>query len=158
MGHYVTGLIGQRPSLERFAARHSLHAPVPLTQGLELLPLRDIDLEVILQPPWEAPLSGFNHLGQQFLAEIIASSEHAALVYFETDYFGGLGAQGAVAVRNGQVVFGPVSGEIGPINEALASLGVEVIPPAHDAFESIGLDRHRSAEDWLKPTRPTSPA
>ena len=72
-------------------------------------------------------------------------------MYFETEHFGGNGRQGAVVFQNGTAVFGPKSAEHGPINEALACLGVRVAAPAHDEFETVGLIRHRHTEDWLKP-------
>lgn len=71
-------------------------------------------------------------------------------MYFETDYWGGEGTQGAVAYATGEIIFGPRSSEqIGPIDEALKLLGVEVVPPAYDEFDAIGLRSHRQTEDWL---------
>ena len=72
-------------------------------------------------------------------------------MYFETDYFGGAGCQGAAVFRSGATVFGPKSAEHGPINEALSLLGVRCVAPAHDEFETVGLHRHRRTDDWLKP-------
>lgn len=81
---------------------------------------------------------------------LIEASRGTSLVYFETEYFGGLGGQGAAVFADGALIYGPISAAIGPINEALALLGVAVTPPATDAFDAVGLGLHRSAEDWLK--------
>ena len=75
-------------------------------------------------------------------------SARSTLLYFETEYFGGMGTQGAAVFRDGELVFGPQAAELGPINNALAVLGVRTVPPAVDEFETVGLQRHRSVEDW----------
>jgi hypothetical protein len=71
------------------------------------------------------------------------------LLYFETDYHGGSGGQGAILVANDKVMYGPSAAEIGPINEALRLIGVRV-GTARDEFEAIGLHRHRHTDDWLE--------
>jgi hypothetical protein len=48
------------------------------------------------------------------------------------------------------LVYGPTSAATGPINEALRRLGVKVVAPAKDEFEALGLNLHRSTEDWLE--------
>jgi hypothetical protein len=79
---------------------------------------------------------------------IAAASITADVVYFETEYHGGTGGQGAAVYRQGKCIYGPTFSEAGPINEALATIGVRVSAPARDAFEAIGLNRHRSSDDW----------
>jgi hypothetical protein len=54
MAHCVTGLIATTALLETFARERGLHAPIRLSQGLGLLPLRDTDLDKFLV----APLTG----------------------------------------------------------------------------------------------------
>lgn len=70
-------------------------------------------------------------------------------MYFETEYHGGHGGQGAAVFLNGDLIFGPQWDEFGPINHALMLLGVKIEPPAMDEFDTVGLYRHRSTEDWL---------
>lgn len=150
MGHFVTGLVAQPKQLEEFAEKHSLHKPIALTQGLSILPLRDEDLDAFLKPPMIGHPEGFTYLSEQLVNEVAPASESGAILYFETEYFGGTGAQGAAVFSKGSLVFGPKSAESGPINEALRVLGVKVTPPAFDEFEAIGLNRHRHTEDWLE--------
>jgi hypothetical protein len=94
-------------------------------------------------------VNGFTYLSEQLIRELKIASSHGSLVYFETEYFGGNGAQGAAVFREGELIFGPQSGSFGPINQALAVVGVRVVPPASDEFETAGLHRHRHTEDWL---------
>jgi hypothetical protein len=145
----VKGLIAKQSLLERFASRHSLHAAVALPANLAMLPLRDKDLGSFLAPPFSRDPEAEYYLSGQFLEELAAASHGSILMYFETEYFGGVGAQAAAVFRDGELVFGPESGKR-PINHALKLLGVQVTPPAHDEFEALGLHRRRSTEEWLR--------
>jgi hypothetical protein len=89
------------------------------------------------------------NLSQQLVDELRRSSRNGPLIYFETEYSGGSGGQGAALFQDGEIIFGPQWAEIGPINRALKLLGISVWPPAHDEFETVGLHRHRGAEGWL---------
>ena len=148
MGHFVTGLIAKPNLLGSFARRHSLHQPVELAQGLALLPLRDQDIDSILAPPHTGHADGFTYLSEQLQVELAAASDDGEILYFETEYFGGAGAQGAAVFSKGALVFGPTAAEKGPINEALRMLGVTA-GSTRDEFAAVGLDRHRHTEDWL---------
>ena len=150
MGHTVTGLIAKPATLSAFAQKHSLHAPIALAAGLAILPLRDDDIDAFLKPSQSRHREGFIYLSEELLRALNAASFDGPLVYFETDYAGGAGTQGAVVLRDGALAFGPKCARLGPINEALALLGVRVVAPARDEFETVGLHRHRSTEDWLE--------
>lgn len=81
------------------------------------------------------------------------------VAYVETDYFGGIGSQGAAVWANGELIFGPTvsasregwaddhSGAV--INIALQRIGVTK-DGCSDEFEAIGLGTYRSNQDWLK--------
>ncbi|WP_313919033.1 hypothetical protein [Tahibacter sp.] len=149
MAHFVTGLIARRGALQAFAASHQLPAPIALTEVLGLLPLDEDVLDTLLPEPPEDFVAGFNTLSPPLMAALKAGSQRATLLYFETEYFGGMGTQGAAVFRDGDVVFGPQAAELGPINNALAVLGVRTVPPAVDEFETVGLHRHRSTDEWF---------
>jgi hypothetical protein len=151
MGHFVTGIVAKPETLGAFAEKCSLHQPIPLSGGLAILPLRDEDLDSFLKPPITGYAEGFIYLSEQLVHELEVASVGGTIMYFETEYFGGRGSQGAVVFQNSTVVLGPKSAEHGPINEALSYLGVRVVAPAHDEFETVGLHRHRHTEDWLEP-------
>ena len=72
----------------------------------------------------------------------------APFAYLETDYDGGRARQAAAVWRGGALVYGPRRGNIGPINEALAHLGVHGVGTS-DAFDAVGLGRHRTTEEWF---------
>jgi hypothetical protein len=149
MGHSVTGLIAKPTLLEAFASRFSLHSPAPLNQGLAFLPLRDEDIDSFVSPPQSGYAEGFTYLSEQ-LAGVLSDASHAgSIVYAETDYFSGLGVQGAAVYLNGVLVFGPKSAAAGPINDALRLIGDTVTIPDVDEFEAVGLARYRSTDDWL---------
>jgi hypothetical protein len=150
MGHFVTGLIARPTVLEAFSREHSLHWPVALVGGLAILPLRKIDLDSFQAIPSDDDAAGLQNLSEQLLDELRRSSHEGPLIYFETEYFGGLGGQGAAVFQDGELIFGPHWAKIGPINHALKLLGISIEPPAQDEFETVGLHLHRDPEEWLR--------
>jgi hypothetical protein len=148
--HIVAGLIARSPVLEAFSREHSLHRPVALVGDLAILPLREIDLDSFQATPSDDEAKGLQYLSKRLLDELRRSSHQGLLMYFETEYFGELGGQGAAVFQAGELIFGPHWARIGPINHALKLLGVSVEPPAHDEFETVGLHLHRDAEGWLQ--------
>ena|SRR5262245_24042472 len=150
MGHAVRGLIARPETLEALACKHSLRPPVALSAGLAILPLRDTDLDSFLDRPFSSNPEHASLLSEEFMGELGTASRGGALMYFETDYFGGQGTQAAAVFQDGALVFGPESAELGPINAALQLLGVRIAPPAVDEFDTVGLGRHRHTNDWLE--------
>jgi hypothetical protein len=95
------------------------------------------------------PLADLPKLGAAALAWMQSLAGDAApFVYFETDYDGGRARQAAAAWRGAALVYGPRRGNIGPINEALALLGVHGVG-ANDAFDAVGLAHHRTTDAWF---------
>lgn len=150
MGHCVTGLIARAEILQPFARDRSLHSPVPLYADLVILPLRDRDLDSFLKPPLTGYPEGFTYLASSLVQELLAASAEGNLMYFETEYFGGAGSQGAAVFRAGKFAYGPKAAVAGPINEALALLGVPSSSSGVDAFQTVGLGRYRWTADWLE--------
>jgi hypothetical protein len=148
MAHFVTGLIARHTALRSFAAAHGLPAPIALTEVLSLLPLAAEHIDLLLPGEPRDFHGGFNYLSHELAEQLRAGSERATLLYFETEYFGGMGTQGAAVFRDGECVFGPQAAELGPINNALALLGVRTIAPAVDEFETVGLHHHSSVDAW----------
>lgn len=151
MGHAVTAILGLQPVLEAFARRGELSPPVPAKGDVWLLAMTDDAIDRVVAAPVGEPAAGFRSLFRGLVDAMQAASARSWIVYVETDYFGGSGGQGAMAFRDGGIVYGPRSADRDCINEALAIVGIEVAPPARDAFETVGLDLHRSTEDWLPP-------
>jgi hypothetical protein len=150
LAHIVTGIIAKPSVLEAFSREHSLHGPVALAGALAILPLREADLGSLRCAPSDGEAEFFQYLSKELLDLLRRSSHEEPLMYFETEYFGGAGGQGAVVFQDGDLIFGPHWAEVGPINQALKLLGVSCGPPARDEFEAVGLHLHRDAEGWLR--------
>lgn len=149
MTHSVTAVLGKHKALSAFAERESLHPPVESKGGVWVLALDGSALDSVAGIPVGDPVAGFTYLFPRLLSKLTECSLEGWLVYVETDYFGGSGDQGAVALRDGKVVYGPSRSPIGSINAALASVGIKKSPAATDEFETVGLDTRRRTSDWL---------
>ena len=153
MTHWISGVIAARPVLERIAASHTLNAPAELHEGLGFLPLDESNLGELVGAV-DANRSNdvddggaFEHLTPELTRWCAAQSALGPIVYVETRYFGGEGSQGAALFADGHVAWGPANDRAGPINQALSLLGVTA-SSAHDAFDTVGLGRHRGNDDW----------
>lgn len=82
---------------------------------------------------------------ENYLREL---SRGGVLAYVETDYFGGVGGQGAIVFRDGSEVMRPKWHDSGAINTALEMIGVPR-SLAGDRFSMVGLDDVRHNEDVL---------
>jgi hypothetical protein len=149
MGHSVTTLVGPRETLEEFAREQNVHSPVRTGAGYWLLPLPEETLDKIVGLPVGDSVPGFAYLLPKLLLKVRAASRRSWIVYAETEYFGGTGGQGAAAFKDGAAVLEPKAAEWDCINEALAAVGVAVLPPARDEFETVGLHEQRCTDDWL---------
>jgi len=149
VGHIVTGLIATEPLLQEFAVQNKLHPPVRLTDDLAFLPLTDENIDSFVPAPQGEYRPGFNYLSEELVSKLLRTSDKGPIMYFETEYFGGTGTQGAAVFGGGTFVLEPQSANIGPVNRGLRLLGVRTQLPARDEFETVGLHRYRSVEDWL---------
>jgi hypothetical protein len=130
--HCIEGLIFSSelaPEAQRLVPGARLAA---LTQGFSFLPVNE-DL---------FDSARIEHVAREL-------SAHGAVAYVETDYFAGEGLQSSVVWKNHEVVLPARSAAIGPINEALAMLGVG-LDGHRDEFDALGLHRFRSNHDWLE--------
>ena len=101
-------------------------------------------------PPDENSLpGGFSILTDSSIAWAKQISKLTPIAYVEAEYFGGTGGQSSIVWDKAEVKLGPISGEIGPINQALRLLGAKVLS-ARDEFEAVGLNRKRHMEDWIE--------
>jgi hypothetical protein len=148
MGHHITGLIASQTTLAGLDAPFAKQPRFALAEGLGFLPLDYENLDDVVGHYAGGAVGKFENLTPKLIALLEKTSESCVLAYVETEYFGGTGGQSAVVFRQGKIVFGPTSAEGGVINEALGLLGVQASPDHFDAFESVGLQRHRSNEDW----------
>jgi hypothetical protein len=150
MGYTVIGFIVNAEHARQIAAAHPQLKGAPLEQGFTLFPLTDEKIDSLLEPSETHEFSGFHHLSQRLFAFLERLSAGSPVLYFETEYFGGLGEQSAIVLHEGKVVYGPRQDKIGPISEALRLMGARKQAGDFDEFASVGLARHRSSEDWLE--------
>lgn len=147
MGHLVTAIISSSPIVDLLLDGRSLVA-ADLRDGLRLVPLNDDSLDAF-GFDFSRTISGFTFLCSEFIDFLAEFSHHGPLIYFETEYFGGMGSQAAAAFLAGSVFPpSPISGE-GSINSALRSIGI-VATTGHDEFDYIGLSRYRYTADWIE--------
>jgi hypothetical protein len=71
------------------------------------------------------------------------------IAYIETEYFGGVGWQGAAVYSGGETVMVPGWRESGPIDRALRLIGVKCLL-LRDRFQALGLEAYRSNDDLIQ--------
>jgi hypothetical protein len=147
MEHCVRAFVGARTILELVQRQFDLSRVVDLDQGLSLLPLSDPLYDAVPGDLLSPSRSGFVLLTPKIEALLKDTSTYGTVGYFETDYFGGTGKQGAVLAQLGEFVFGPQV-EPGSINQMLAKLGVRRNTNC-DEFDALGLGRIRDTESWI---------
>ena len=85
----------------------------------------------------------FYNLTDEIRKLAIALSFEGKCTYIETEYFGGVGEQMAIAWHNGKCIFEASTAD-NAVNQALKVLGV-VLPHRYtDEFSTLGLGRYRS--------------
>jgi len=150
MGHMVRGVIAINNDIMLLKSKSGIrNSKYQLNERLSLLPLTDSDVLSISQNSETEIDNEFSSMSERFLRLILGQLIEGSYLFFETEYFGGDGAQSAVLISNGKITFGPTTAEIGPINYALSKLGVIIGENKQDEFDTIGLDKFRSTETWL---------
>jgi len=151
MTHQVTGLIGDNHFLQRAIGSQWTKRLTDLGQGFALLalPAETVDAPVVLEVADAG--DGFQYVTPRLLEILSEMSRGGRIAYFETEYSGGLGGQGAIVFDDTRVAYGPCWADKGPINSALKMLGVRVTPPAIDEFDTLKLGRYRMTEHWVCP-------
>lgn len=139
MSHFVSGLIARSELLGRLAGSLATELRLPLAQGFAFVPLDGDNLDAIPTPAGPR-VPRFSYLSEGLVQVLCAASQACELAYVETNYFGGAGWQGALACAGGEAVYGPVTAQFGPINDALALLGVRrAAGRSLDEFDCVGL-------------------
>ncbi|MGC4017225.1 MAG: hypothetical protein QM755_22335 [Luteolibacter sp.] len=148
MAHHISGIIGSPAVLRNFSHENSFHAPAALEGGLAFLPLDDDHLDTLFPSPGQFD-PAMNYVSDALKKVLAILSEAGSIAFVETEYHGGMGAQGATAYRDGECVLKPRTEESGVISEALRLLGV-VAQWGKDEFDTVGLGQHRNNEGWME--------
>ena len=158
MGHHILGFIARWEDLRRAASNLREAHVVPLALGFGFLPVT----QQLAGDDEPAPFEHLDRLTARLGQWAAEQSRLFPLAYVETDYFGGVGLQAAIAWKNGRPAFGPVRTTDlwergrsiptplldGAINQAVRHIGV-ARGEAQDEFDALGLGQHRSNESWL---------
>jgi hypothetical protein len=122
---------------------------VRLPQGLCLAPVTEEIFEMLKHASMaESEEEAFREHVDVLRPLLLELSRSSTVLYAETEYFGGQGGQGAVVIRDGRELMGPVwSADEYVINEGLRHLGVESSGGV-DGFDALGLGLHRNSEEW----------
>lgn len=145
MGHCVTAIIANLPVIENLLKTYPL-VSAELRDGWHLIPLDDEDLDSF-GFDYSQIVSGFNYLAPALFELCAEQSRTGPLVYFETDYWGGMGGQQAVAFSNGEAIPPTPMTTRNSINTALRCVGITA-GDRLDEFDYMGLGKHRYCSDW----------
>jgi hypothetical protein len=166
MAHVLRAIIGPK-AVVALLARHWVNSRiVVLPQDFLLVPMTDqlhddiVQLAQILRP---TRFAEFMLLSPGVELVLLDASRSGPIGYVETDYFGGIGSQSAIAWSNNEILCGPFqtkskwennevvhtpSGDRA-INRILAAMGVWT-RGSIDHFDMLELGRLRSTDSALQ--------
>lgn len=149
MGHYVQIIIAPEPTAQSIAKSWPELPRYRYATGISLFPVdaEIIDKRIPLAKPLTNSTEEFVLLTDSFRLFLRSLSKGGQLAYIETEYFGGVGGQGAFVCRDGIEVIPPMW-ESNAINRALKEIGVRRRLLA-DRFATIGLGDIRGNDELL---------
>ena len=157
MAHSINAIIARLPLLEKFTVSFEGVKLVPLERDFAMVPATSRLLEALdarYSSSGGREFEGFVHLRGGLVALLQELSHQGPIVYVETDYFAGVGSQAGATFVDGEPTVVEIESEVRPvprtmgaINSALRALGV-IRTKNLDEFDSIGLGRFRSMDDW----------
>jgi hypothetical protein len=150
----LCALVARTEHLEGTAV-YSKARLVRLGEGLSMIPLSEELLREIQSTAsgkaHSRPAGVFEFLTPPLEAWARALSRQGPVAYLETEYLGGEGYERSAVWQNSELALGPFDGA-GSVNQVLQALGVRT-RPGQEAFDAVGLGRHRSLEGWLSEPR-----
>jgi hypothetical protein len=150
MGHCIHAIVAPTETADAISVSWPDLPRLDRSNGFVIFPI-DADLiDARIAPDIIPAESGgeFTLLTNGFRKLLQALSRNGQLAYIETDYFGGVGGQGALVCHNGDEIMPPTWDKSGTINDALALIGM---PHSlfTDRFTAAGFDRIRDNDDIL---------
>jgi hypothetical protein len=155
MSYYLQALICKSQSMENKVKSFSSEYRIHLAQGFTMIVVTKELCEEVAAKYFcdeNEPYKEFTMLSSSLAKWAKELSNLTPVAYLEAEYFGGVGAQSAIVWDKSNLTLGPLSGEAGPINKALQFLGAQAVG-VQDEFDSIGLGRNRSTENWIEITK-----
>jgi hypothetical protein len=151
MAHAVNAIIVGIALEETILAEIPGARAIALKKGLCLVPIIDELFDAFASrytDRQEISSASFRRFSGPLERVLESASLRGPVAYIETAYFGGTGTQSAAVWRDGRLLLPPTKAPLGPINRAPRHLGVRFVW-SRDAFQIVGLDRHRSNGDWI---------
>ncbi len=151
MGHCIRAIVAPLATADAISHYWPELPRLACSNGFAIFPV-DADLIDARIAPDKTPTEA----GDEFMLltcgfrELLRSmSQSGQLAYVETEYFGGVGGQGALVCRNGIELMPPTWHATGIINEALELVGIDR-PSAGDRFDAVGFGNVRDNHDLLE--------
>lgn len=148
MAHCIQAIVAASSVADAICAAHSQLPRVRAPQGFAILPVGADFIDAVCQARPPQCTETFMLLTGGFYEFLRELSRLGPLAYIETDYFGGVGGQGAAVFFDRVVIMEPVWEAAGTINQALWLVGVTA--QGCDYFAALGLDEYRLADDLLE--------
>lgn len=154
MGHCIRAIIAPLLVAESISHEWPELPCMCLRKGFAILPVDSdlIDARVQVERTDDPAASEFAHLTESFRNFLRTLSREGVLAYVETNYFGGMGGQGAVVCCDGVEVMPPTWKRFGAINAALKRIGLRR-GILRDNFMVAGLHRLRTNDDIMAAIR-----
>jgi hypothetical protein len=148
MGHCIQAIVATPGVADRLRAVHPRLPCVATRRGFAIIPVEAefIESTGVAGPPQATET--FMLLTDAFQDYLLDLSRFGRVAYIETEYFGGVGGQGAAAYSDRQILMEPEWAESGPINRALELIGVRR-GLLGDRFSALGLHEYRSNDDLV---------
>jgi hypothetical protein len=157
MVHYIFAVVGNTRLSAEIAAQSGSPYVASLREDLSIVGLGDEQLDVLAGVNFDDCVAGFDHLNPELQRRLAEASHRGDLVYLETQYTGGSGAQAAAFFRAGRLFWSEYESSAvritrsSPINRALRELGV-IAKAGIDEFDTVGLTRFRTLSRFLATT------
>jgi hypothetical protein len=150
MAHCIHVIVASRSTAEAIFRAWPELPRLDRGDGFVLFPVSAELIDARIAPETTPTDTGdsFMLLTPGFRSQLRSLSRDGLLAYVETEYFGGVGGQGALVCRNGEEIMPPTWDDSGIINAALRLLDV---PRGllTDRFAAVGFAQVRSNDDIL---------
>ena len=148
MGYCIQAIVASSKIADRLRSAYPQLFRVTARQGFVILPIDADFIDSMTEARPQTFTDTFMLLTDAFHDCLRELSRFGPLAYIETEYFGGIGGQGAAVYADREVIMVPEWRESGSINRALELLGVKR-GLLEDRFTALGLEAYRSNDDLI---------
>lgn len=151
MGHCIKAIIAPLSTAATISRDWPELPRLERDNGFVVFPVSAVLIDAYIAPDVTPTETGdeFMLLTNGFRSMLRTLSRNGLLAYVETEYFGGIGGQGALVCRDGIEIMPPTWNQSGTINDALRLIGMKC-GYFVDEFEIIGFGLARSNSGLLR--------